>query len=303
MQKTILSVIINRLNDFFGKALLGSTGNKAILLDLLNAIFSDKPSAAVPDRITDVTLLDKELIPLHVDDKACRVDLLCRTNSGAHVNIELQTYIDRDLGVRLVSYATRIYAQLFDNKTPYSQIRPTVIIVISNKDLLRALGKVAKSKKDPKWHHIFGLIDTEDLSLRLTEMLEFHFIDVRKYPKLKLEKMSRLGQWSAFFRRSNDGEFAATADPIFQNVLKFEEQFMNNRDFMQIYRDREEVDRISAYANGKEDGLNEGLKKGENKAQHDFAASLLQDDLPLSFISKHTGLSLKELESLKADRS
>lgn len=74
---------------------------------------------------------------------------------------------------------------------------------------------------------------------------------------------------------------------------------MTNDDFMQIYRDREETDRISAYANGKHDGLTEGLKKGKDEAHCEMAKSLLKDNMPLDFICRHTGLSMDEVAALR----
>lgn len=193
LKKTFISFVLNRLNDAFGKALLGTVKNKPILIDLLNAIFSDKPSCAVRDKITDVTFLDKELTPRHKDDKACRVDILCRTDSGTHINVELQTYLDRDLGVRVLSYASKIIAQILDRSIPYSEIRPTVIIVITNQDIRKALRLSPSETSDRRGHHIFGVYDSEDLSLRLTDKFELHFIQVQKYPTIMLKDMPRLG--------------------------------------------------------------------------------------------------------------
>lgn len=118
-----------------------------------------------------------------------------------------------------------------------------------------------------------------------------------------LKDMPCLGQWSAFFRRSNEAEFNETSDPIFKRALKFEEEFMTNDDFMQIYRDREETDRISAYANGRHDGLTEGLeqglKKGKDEAHCEMAKSLLKDNMPLDFNCRHTGLSMDKVAALR----
>lgn len=65
---------------------------------------------------------------------------------------------------------------------------------------------------------------------------------------------------------------------------------INHDDLMQIYRDREVTDRISAYANGKVD------------ARHEFALSLLKEKMSPEFICRHTGISPEELHALQASQ-
>ena len=47
-----------------------------------------------------------------------------------------------------------------------------------------------------------------------------------------------------------------------------------------------------------ERGIERGIEQGESKKVIEMAKSLLKDQLPLEFISKHTGLSLGEIEQL-----
>ena len=54
---------------------------------------------------------------------------------------------------------------------------------------------------------------------------------------------------------------------------------------------------------GRAEGRAEGIDIGESKKATEMARSLLQDQLPIEFISKHTGLSTKEIENLKAEIS
>ena len=52
---------------------------------------------------------------------------------------------------------------------------------------------------------------------------------------------------------------------------------------------------------GVEKGLEKGLEKGIEKEKIEMAKSLLADQLPIEFISKHTGLPAQEIEKLKED--
>lgn len=69
---------INRTNDYLFKRIFGSDEGKEALLGFLNAVLKPAPG----QELTSVELLDRELDPKHLLDKAARLDIWPKQRSG-----------------------------------------------------------------------------------------------------------------------------------------------------------------------------------------------------------------------------
>ena len=84
--------------------------------------------------------------------------------------------------------------------------------------------------------------------------------------------------------------------------LKLNDEFNSYYDYEAVIR----KEKNSEYANGRDDGLAEGKslglaeeeKTGANKEKMAIAKSLLKAKMPKKEISKHTGLSIKQLNMI-----
>ena len=76
-------------NDYLFKLLLGSEENKACLQDFLECVL-DMPTGI----ITDLELLDKELIKDAISDKTGILDVKLRLKDGTTIDIEI-SFTDR----------------------------------------------------------------------------------------------------------------------------------------------------------------------------------------------------------------
>jgi len=68
------------------KRIFGSEEGKEALISFLNAVLKPLPG----QELTTVELLDRELDPKYLLDKAARLDILAKTATGALVNVEVQ---------------------------------------------------------------------------------------------------------------------------------------------------------------------------------------------------------------------
>nr|WP_282432331.1 Rpn family recombination-promoting nuclease/putative transposase [Desulfotomaculum nigrificans] len=91
---------INRTNDYAFKRILGSEEGKEALISFLNAVL--KPPQG--QELHDVELLDRELDPKYLLDKAARLDILARTAAGALVNVEVQIANKYNIDKRTLFY-------------------------------------------------------------------------------------------------------------------------------------------------------------------------------------------------------
>ena len=72
--------MINRLNDFYFKYLMGSEKNKPIALNFINAALATKDSY-----FTDIIYVNKNQEPEHQDEKESRLDVKGVLNDGTVV--------------------------------------------------------------------------------------------------------------------------------------------------------------------------------------------------------------------------
>ena len=98
---------LNRLNDVFFKALLGSKERQILTLNFINSILNRKGN----DLFTSVTFPNKEIVPARINGKSSLLDILVETNDGTKVNIEVQAIIDPCMTTRSLYYWSQIYSR------------------------------------------------------------------------------------------------------------------------------------------------------------------------------------------------
>ena len=84
-------------------------------------------------------------------------------------------------------------------------------------------------------------------------------------------------------------------------ILMSELEKLKLNDEFNAYYDYEAVirkEKNSEYASGRDDGLVEGEKNGANKEKLAIAKSLLKTKMPKNEISRHTGLSINQLNMI-----
>jgi len=84
-------------------------------------------------------------------------------------------------------------------------------------------------------------------------------------------------------------------------ILMSELEKLKLNDEFNAYYDYEAVirkEKNSEYASGRDDGLAEGEKTGANKEKLAIAKSLLKTKMPKNEISRHTGLSINQLNTI-----
>lgn len=60
-----------------------------------------------------------------------------------------------------------------------------------------------------------------------------------------------------------------------------------------------EKDRMTLIEMATEKGVQQGIEQGVQQRNSEIAKGLLADNVPIEIISKHTGISVEELEKLK----
>ena len=171
--KALKRLPLNRLMDlkvdFAFKQLFGSEKNKDITVVFLNAILQRTGRK----RIKDISFSNTESGGKHKDDKQSRLDLLVVTEANESIHVEIQFTNKYNMIKRSIYYWAGVYRDQMRKGMGYKELRPVITINILNFDLF--------SQTD-HFHTMYHLSEDEE-KFRLTDVMEFHFIEMSKLIK------------------------------------------------------------------------------------------------------------------------
>ncbi|RKQ34767.1 Rpn family recombination-promoting nuclease/putative transposase [Oceanobacillus halophilus] len=171
--------------DYAFKQLFGNEKNKEITVVFLNAILQRTGR----DRIKDISFQNVESGGEYADDKQSRLDLLVVTNADEWINVEIQFTNQYDMVKRSIYYWSGVYRQPLQKSMSYKELRPVIAINILNFNLFQ---------ETKKFHTTYHLYEDEE-NFRLTNVMEFHFIEMEKL--IKDWKEDRLDPWNNVLAR------------------------------------------------------------------------------------------------------
>ena len=249
---------LNRLNDVFFKALLGSEERKTLTLNFINAILNREGSNA----FTSITFSDKEIVPPRIDGKLSFLDVLVKMDDGTRVHVEVQVLMDEYMVNRSLYYWGRIYSRELEKGDLYGDLRPVITINLLD------FNRFPQYDTYVNTYHITN-DDTHDI---LTNHLEMHFIELKKIHISDIKKLKRSERWIAYFSPNfTDQERRALAmsDTAIREAMDYEKQFATNNELKSAYWEHERTMRDIASAlysrekAGQERGERIGQERGE----------------------------------------
>ena len=249
---------LNRLNDVFFKALLGSEERKTLTLNFINAILNREGNNA----FTSITFSDKEIVPPRIDGKLSFLDVLVKMDDGTRVHVEVQVLMDEYMVNRSLYYWGRIYSRELEKGDLYGDLRPVITINLLD------FNQFPQYQTYINTYHITN-DDTHDI---LTNHLEMHFIELKKIHISDIKKLKRSERWIAYFSPNftdQERRSLAMSDTAIQEAMDYEKQFATNNELKSAYWEHERTMRDIASAlysrekAGQERGERIGQERGE----------------------------------------
>ena len=157
------------------------------------------------------------------------------------------------------------------------------------------------SKKNDNVHSCYMIYDTKNKNL-LTDHLQIHMIELKKF-KFKDNNLKKdLNYWLGFFTTKNMEAYMSEIvkeKPIMEEAHKRYNNFIRSRLMMTEYEKKElyQYDKQISL----EDKRKEGIKEGIKERNYSIAKSMKKDGADINLISKYTGLSIKEIRKLRPD--
>ena len=151
------------------------------------------------------------------------------------------------------------------------------------------------------FHTVFHLWEDSHKDCLLTDALEIHFIDVKKFNALpeKDIKNDSLHRWLTFFDQSISDDLLKELIDMDAAIYKANEKMIflaNDKEVLRLYNMREmaQID----YNSGMKKARDEGKAEGKAEAKTETARNLLEMNMTHEQIAKATGLTPEEINSL-----
>ena len=299
--------LLDPKNDAVFKLMLVDDDAADARISLLSAIL--RPESP----ITSATVKNPNMPKKHVRDKDTILDILLELDDGRRIDLEMQMAWRSYIPERAYFYGGKLITSQLSRGQKYQTLKPVSIIF-----LLNAIG-FPDAPLDHA-HYIFSMKERANLT-RIPPYVTMHFVEI---PKL----ISKLGQdlrppedlpllnWYKFLYNPNQpglDEVIATM-PALKKAKKKLEEISANEEKREIARMRErgrrdyESDLEDALVRGRAEGKAEGKAEGEAKGKAEgklevlvaVLANPLTAKLPNKEIAKLCGLSIAEIEKMRA---
>ncbi|MEG1411143.1 MAG: Rpn family recombination-promoting nuclease/putative transposase [Bacilli bacterium] len=275
--------LFNPKVDYIFKNIFGSEKHPKVLISFLNACI--KPES----QIKSVKIKNTELTKEHIEESFSRLDVLATTENGEIINIEMQRADEKNMVKRSLYYWSKIFSAEYQGKGRYSSLPRTICINVLDFKLL----------EEENFHNTYILKNKENNNL-LTDTLEIHFVEI---PKMKqIDQNDMLSLWTAFLDDPNN-------DIVVALEAKYEELHEAKIELARLSRDPKEAEKYRMRENAINErrnffletldkGLEEGQKEGIEQEKIQTVIRLNNLGLDTEQISKGSGLSVEEVNSI-----
>ena len=282
---------INPFTDVGFKIIFGEEFSKPHLLDFLNALL-------VGERvITDVTFLDKEQPALYDGDRSPIYDVLCETDKGEKIIVEMQNREHPNFKERMLYYAAEAIVRQGEKGSAWSyDIKAVYMVAFTNFTLTGYEGRLRID---------VGLTDLQR-NEPFTGKLRLICLQMPCFTKEAEECENQLERWIYILKNMEilDRMPWAAQNAVFRRLAEVAEVSALSKEERIKYdyalkRFRDAYNTITgAEAKGLAEGRAEGRAEGEHNKAIQSARRMKADNMPAELIAKYTGLSVDDINSL-----
>ncbi len=270
-------------NDIAFRKIFGNENKKIILLSFLNAVMKLEGT----NRMAEVEIINPYQLPIIKNLKASIIDVKARDEKGQTYIVEMQVAEPDGLDKRLLYYAGKEYAQQIESGEQYTRLRPVIFIGIFDFHFTKGTKYLA--------HH--AVCDVED-GERVIKDMDFYFIELPKF-HISLPDLTEItDKWIYFIKEAENLEV------IPENV--------DDEGLKEAYKDanrhswtKDELDAYNYSAMREQDErgkLQLAEQRAERRAEQcekvEIAKNLKNTGLPITDISKATGLTEADIERM-----
>ena len=286
------------LDDAGFKAVMADQVYKPLLIGLLNEVLPPH------DRIADIVqYLDREQGLDTVNSKKTVLDLVCLTDDGRTIDIEIQRKKDAYFFQRCFYYAAGYYHRKLSKGDKYKLLKPVYVISF-------LAGELSFEKNDgtkPDKVITRYMMQEETSKIFAPTTIICIFAQLGRF-KLKLEECKTRRDLLLYWFKHGDSyeslPLVMKDDPFMEGVVEACRiaAFSKEKYEAYILDMKTELDYEWGLDCAHEDGLKEGLERGREEGEKmkafETARKMLADGLSIDLIAKYTGLSFEAVQAL-----
>ncbi|MCK9443949.1 MAG: Rpn family recombination-promoting nuclease/putative transposase [Tissierellaceae bacterium] len=314
--------LLSPLSDIIFKALFGreEENSKIILMDFLNKILELDGEMKIKEII--------HLSPFNIQefdgDKGSILDIKIKTEREERINIEVQLNNADDFRKRSLYYWSKMYAETINEGESYERLKKSIVINLLDFNLIH---------ETEKYHTIYKIREIEE-GFNLTEDLEIHYIELKKFEKLiewesNGKELEEVELWLTFIKKTGKEGAETLLEKLVERseTIKMAKEMLEKISGDELLRQKyyarekarlDEISRIKyaeskGYETGLEKGLAEGIEKGIEKGmekgmekgiekeKREMARELLKDGMEVALVAKYTKLAVEEIENIQRE--
>jgi len=282
---------INPFTDYGFKRLFGEEPNKDLLLDFLNELLKDQE-----DKITEISYLPNEKLPISVGDRKAIFDIYCTNEKGEQFIVEMQKAEQKFFKDRTVFYSTFPIQEQARNKNKFWDFELKAVYTIGILDFVFEESDIEKYRHDVK-------LTEQETKEVFYNKLTYIYLEMPKFNKKKNELKTRFEKWMFVLKNlpKLDRIPVELKEKIFLKLFETAEiaklkpeEYKQYEASMNAYRDvKNSID--TAF----EKGVKKGIEKGEREKTVKIAKEMIAKNLDINLIVEITELTKEEIAKLK----
>jgi len=291
---------VNFYTDFAFKKLFGTEVNKELLISFLNSLFDGR------EVIKDLKYLNVEHLGHVAAERKAVFDVYCENEQGEKFLIEMQKADQEYFKDRSIYYSTfPIQEQAPQGKWNF-QLKKVYTIGILN--------FIFDEDSNEYFHHEVKLVDMQTKE-PFYDKLTYVYLEMPKFNKTEDELVTLFDKWlyaiknlavlmerpavlqdAVFKRLFEQAEIAAFSKG---ELIDYRESQKDYWDLNSVIETAENKGIAKGMEQGIAKGMEQGIAKGDKLRQIASAKSMIADGMPASLISKYTGLTEEEIQSIE----
>ncbi|AGK98095.1 MAG: Rpn family recombination-promoting nuclease/putative transposase [Clostridium sp.] len=274
---------INPKVDFAFKKLFGSEENKELLISFINSVLSEQ------EQIKDITIKNPYNISNYIHGKMSILDIKAVDEKGKWYDIEIQVAPQIFYDKRSLYYWAKVYSDQLQEKGRYGALNKTIGINVLDFNYIEG----------EDYHNKYKLYNSKT-GKEFSDILELHFIELKKFDKDIRDIKTTLDRWITFLNNAykysrNRIPKELEEDKNIKRAVEVLDIMCLDEDERELYENdlKDSIDKQEQLYTAREEGIEEGIKN--------VAKSLL-DVLDIDTIVSKTGLSKEEVLKLKDEQ-
>ncbi len=291
-------------NDYVFKRIFAKPENNKELKELLEAILNIE--------IEKVEVKNPEITKNYADEKLGVLDIRAQINEDTIINIEMQVANVKTMVDRNIVYTSRLIAEDTKVGEEYGSLKKFISINILGENLLKrnsyhSVAHLKFEEIEPEKQIEMGYEKEQEL---LTDRIEIHYIELKKFIKKNSKMSSKLEQWLWLIVGEEEKvKMASEKNKTIEKVVEdLDEMSADENERLEAYKRQvnmlyDKIEKEEWKKEGREEGREEGLEEGRNEGiqmeKEKNALKMLQEGIDINIIMKVTGLTEEKIEELK----